>query len=345
MTSLSHGTRSDPSPGRTRRPPSAARTVATNALQRFSIVIALIVVIVVFGALKPDTFLTTSTLQGILGSQAVLVVLTCALLIPLTAGDYDLSVTGVLMLSQMMIGVLNAEHHMNVVLVVLLCLLTGALIGFANGAFVLLFGVDPFIVTLGTGTVLSGVVLWIGNSTTISGISPGLSNWVIVDRFLGVPLAFWYGLVLTILLWYYLEHTASGRRLLFVGRGRAVSRLSGIRVNRIRWGSLVASGLTSALAGILYAGTTGAADPVSGQAFLLPTFAAAFLGSTAILPGKFNSGGSFLAVYFLVAGTTGLTMLGAESYVQDLFYGGALVIAVCASQFSRRREVREAGAL
>jgi ribose transport system permease protein len=114
---------------------------------------------------------------------------------------------------------------------------------------------------------------------------------------------------------------------------------------RIRWSALVASATVAAFAGILYAGTTGAADPVSGQSFLLPTFAAAFLGSTAILPGKFNSWGSFIAVYFLVAGTTGLTMLGAQSFVSDLFYGGALVVAVCASRYSRRKEVRESGSL
>jgi ribose transport system permease protein len=316
-----------------------------NLAQRFAIGIALVVVVVVFGALKPDAFLTTSMLQGILGSQAVLVVLTCALLIPLTAGDYDLSVAGVLMLSQMMIGVLNAQMGLNIGLVVVLCLLAGALVGLLNGAFVLLFGVDPFIVTLGTGTMLGGVVLWIGNSTTISGISTGLTDAVIVYRFLGVPLAFWYGLILTALLWYFLEYTAAGRRLLFVGRGRAVSRLSGLRVTRIRWSALVASATIAALAGVLYAGTTGAADPVSGEAFLLPTFAAAFLGSTAILPGKFNSWGSFLAVYFLVTGTTGLTTLGAQSFVQDLFYGGALVVAVCASRYSRRTEVRESGSL
>lgn len=324
---------------------SPGGAVARSLAQRFSIVIALVVVVAVFGAMRPDTFLTTSTLQGILGSQAVLVVLTCALLIPLTAGDYDLSVAGVLMTSQMMIGVLNAQHGMNIWLVIVLCLLAGMAIGLLNGGFVLLFGVDPFIVTLGTGTILSGAVLWLGDSTTISGISTGLTDWVIVNRFLGVPLAFWYGLLITAGLWYFLEYTAAGRRLLFVGRGRAVSRLSGLRVTRIRWGALIASATLASLAGILYAGTTGAADPVSGEAFLLPTFAAAFLGSTAILPGKFNSWGSFIAVYFLVAGTTGLTMLGAQSYVSDLFYGGALVVAVCASRYSRRKEVRESGSL
>jgi len=332
-------------PQRTGRPPVTVASRTLAAAQRYSIIGALIVVIIVFGALKPDTFLATATLQGILGSQAVLVVLTCALIIPLTAGDYDLSVAGVLLLAQMMIGVLDAQHHLPIALVVVLCLLAGATVGLLNGGFILIFGVDSLVVTLGTGTILSGVVLWIGNSTTISGISSGLTDWVIVNRLLGVPLAFYYGLALTIGLWYFMEYTVAGRRLLFVGRGRVVSRLSGLRVTRVRWGALVASSTIAAAAGVIYAGTTGAADPVSGQAFLLPAFAAAFLGSTSILPGKFNSWGSFVAVYFLVAGTTGLTMLGAQSYVQDLFYGGALVIAVCASRFSQRKEIRESGSL
>jgi ribose transport system permease protein len=83
---------------------------------------------------------------------------------------------------------------------------------------------------------------------------------------------------------------------------------------------------------VLYAGTTGGADPSSGASFLLPAFAAAFLGATSIVPGRFNPWGSFIAVYFLVTGITGLQLLGVESFVQQLFYGGALVVAVVLSR-------------
>ena len=189
--------------------------------------------------------------------------LTLGLLIPLTTGDYDLSVAGVLSLSAMLLGVLNAEHHMSVLLVILICLGMGALVGAINGAFVIGFEIDPFIVTLGTGTLLSGIVLWISHSNTISGISDSLSNAVVVDRFLGIPLEFFYALALCLLVWYFFEFTVLGRRLLFVGRSKSVARLSGLRVNRLRWGALVASGLISAFAGVLYAGTLGAADPTS----------------------------------------------------------------------------------
>jgi ribose transport system permease protein len=82
---------------------------------------------------------------------------------------------------------------------------------------------------------------------------------------------------------------------------------------------------------------TGGADPSSGASFLLPAYAAAFLGATAIVPGRFNPWGAIIAVYFLVTGITGLTILGAASWVQDVFYGTALVLAVALSTISRRR--------
>jgi ribose transport system permease protein len=300
-------------------------------------------VVVVFSALKPDTFATWSNFAAILGSQAVLVVLTCALLIPLTAGDYDLSITAVLTLSQMIVGILNTQHGISVYLCIVVALLTGALVGLINGAFVVIFGVDSFIVTLGTGAFLSGVVQWISNSQTFGGISSQLTEPVVVDRFLGVPLAFYYGLALVIVLWYFLEYTSLGRQLLFVGRSRSVARLSGLRMGRLRWGALVASGVIAAAAGVLYAGITGAADPVSGAGFLLPAFAAAFLGATSIVPGRFNPWGSFIAVYFLVTGITGLALFGIQSWLQDMFYGGALVLAVTFSQIARRRSAHVSG--
>jgi ribose transport system permease protein len=142
------------------------------------------------------------------------------------------------------------------------------------------------------------------------------------------------------LVWYVLSYTAIGWRLLFVGRGREVARLSGIDVDRARLGALIVSSSFGALAGVLYAGTTGAADPTSGLTYLLPAFAAAFLGATSILPGRFNPIGATIAVYFLVTGITGLSIIGISTFVQNLFYGGALVIAVTLSQIVRGREER-----
>lgn len=295
----------------------------------------------VFGSLRPQSFLTWANISTMLGSQAVLVVLTLALIIPLTAGDYDLSVASTLTLSGMTVAVLNAQHIWPLASSMLVALAFGVCIGVVNAGFILYFRIPSLIVTLGSGTFINGLVLWMSGSMTVSGVSSGLTEWVVIRRLFGIPLAFYYALALCVLLWYFFGYTTPGRRLLFVGRGREVARLSGIRVDRARFISLVASGLLSAFAGILYAGTIGAADPLSGLTFLLPAFAAAFLGATSISPGRFNPWGSFVAVYFLVTGITGLTILGIETYVQNLFYGGALVLSVALSQLVRNREAQD----
>jgi ribose transport system permease protein len=324
---------------------SRARPKIADAAERYALPFIWLVVCIVFSVLRPSTFPTVANFSSIFGSQAVLVVLTLALLIPLTAGDYDLSVAATLTLSTMLVALLNVNHHWSIYWAMLAALGVGALIGLINGGIVVLVGVDSLITTLGTSTFISGVILWISGSQTISGISPTLVNTVIVDTLFGIPLSFYYSLGLCIVIWYVFEFTPMGRRILFVGKSRSVARLSGVRVGHVRWGALVASGVISAGAGVMYAGTTGAADPSSGLTFLLPAFAAAFLGATSIVPGRFNPIGSFIAVYFLVTGITGLQLLGVPSFVQQLFYGGALVLAVALSQLVKRSEERKAETL
>ncbi|WP_416954419.1 ABC transporter permease [Nocardioides sp. T5] len=300
-------------------------------------------VFVVFAVLLPDTFLSTASISNILGSQAVPLVLTLSLVLPLVCGDYDMSVASVATLTAMVIGILNVNHGWSIGAAIVAGLVVALLAGLVNGAVIVFFGVDSLIVTLGTGTVIQGLVLWISNSTTISGISSSLVDLVIGYKLVSVPAAFYYGLALCFVLWYLLQHTALGMRMLFVGRGRDVARLSGIKVGRVRMGALVSSAGLAGVAGTLYAGTTGSADPSSGTSFLLPAFAAVFLGATTVIPGRFNAWGAFIAVYFLATGITGLQLLGAESFVQQLFYGGALVIAVSLAQLARRREARSGG--
>ena len=336
MTLRPAGADAPDAPVARRRPGAFARTA-----ERLALLVAWAVVVAVFSVLRPDTYPTWGNFSTILGSQAVLVVLTLGLMIPLTAGDFDLSVASVLTLSQMLIGILNVRLGWPVGLAIAAAVAIAVVIGALNAWFILFFRIPSLIVTLGTGTFINGVVLWISASRTIAGVSDDLVNAVVVARLFGVPLAFYYGLLLCAALWYVFEFTALGRRLLFVGRGREVARLCGIRVDHVRFGCLIAASVFSALAGTLYAGMTGAADPISGLNYLLPAFAAVFLGATSVMPGRFNPWGSFIAVYLLVSGITGLTMLGIDTFVQNLFYGGALVLAVAASQLVRKRQPLE----
>lgn len=308
--------------------------------ERLALLLVWAATIALFGYLRPDSFLTWSNFATILGSQSVIVVIALGLTIPLTAGDYDLSIASNLTLAGTVLAVLNVNHGLSIGVSIAAALAAGLAIGLTNGFFVLYFRMNSLIVTMGVGTFAHGLTLWLGDQQTISGVSEALVDAVIVHRFLGVPLGFYYALVLCAVIWYVLSYSTVGRRLLFVGRGRDVARLSGIVVDRVRLGGFVSSGLTGAIAGVLYVGTTGAADPSSGLTFLLPAFAAAFLGATTINPGRFNPWGTMISVYFLVTGITGLSILGVSTFVQDLFYGGALVIAVTLSQIVRGREER-----
>jgi ribose transport system permease protein len=304
-------------------------------VQGLALPVAGLALIALFGALEPDTFLTSANLQSILGSQAVLVVVALALLFPLSAGDYDLSVASTLSLAAMVVALLNARHGWPVMPAILVAVAAGLVVGAVNGALVTLLELESLVVTLGSGTFVAGVTLGLSDSNTIGGISDSLVNPVIVWDLLGIPLSFFYGLVLCAVVWLVLDHAPAGRRLLFTGRGRDVARLSGVRVRRVRFGALVTSGGIAAVAGVLYAGTTGSADPSSGASFLLPAFAAAFLGATSIAPGRFNAWGALIAAYFLATGVTGLQLLGVESFVQDLFYGAALIVAVALPRLVR----------
>lgn len=312
-----------------------------DLVQRWALVGVWAALIAVFGALMPSSFLSTQNFESLLGSQAILLILTLGLLLPLTSGDYDLSIGSVLTLSAMVIAVLNARQGYPIALAVVVALAVGLCIGIVNALITVVIGIDSLIVTLGMGSVATGMVLWIGDSQTISGVSNSLVTAVVGTRIAGIPIEFYYGLGCCVGLWYIFEFTALGRRMLFTGRGARVARLSGVNVARIRFGSLVGSAVLAAIAGVLYVGTSSAANPGAGEPLVLPAFAAAFLGTTAISPGRFNAWGTLVAVYFLSTGITGLSLLGISSFVQNLFYGGTLILAVVLAKLARRRFVRD----
>jgi len=136
---------------------------------------------------------------------------------------------------------------------------------------------------------------------------------------------------------YVLSFTPLGRHMQFVGANREVSRLAGIRVNRIRFGAFVAAGFLCGVGGVVVASGLGGFDPSSSVSYLLPTVSAVFLGTAVVQPGRFNPIGAAIAVYFLATGILGLQELGAAGWISDVFYGAALIVAVSLSTLVRRR--------
>jgi ribose transport system permease protein len=311
--------------------------------ESYALLGAWLIVIVVFAIALPGSFLTWTNFSVMFTTQSPGAILALALIVPLTAGDYDLSVGAAVTLSAILIGALNVWGQMPIGWVLAITILAGGAVGLVNAFFVVVLRIPSLVVTLGTASLITGLVQWLSGSSTIGGISPWLVRNTAERQIFGLSYAFYYAVITAALLWYVFGRTPLGQRLLFVGRGREVARQVGINVGRVRAGCLVASSMLATLAGIIYVGLLGAADPVSGLNFLLPAFAAAYLGATSIVPGRFNPWGAFIAVYFLSSGITGLSMLGIPLWVTSVFNGGALILAVTLSQFARGRAQMELG--
>jgi ribose transport system permease protein len=306
-------------------------------LNRYALVLIWVLLALALAVAVPDKFLQPITFYTIFGTQSVLVVLTLALLMPLAVGDFDLSVANTMGMGATLMVVLNGDKYgLPLPVALVITLIVGLAIGWVNALLVVKVGVNAIVATLGMGTLLLGLANWISDSIIQTGIAQVMSK-AVNDRFIGLPLSFWYGIVLAAALWYVLAFRPLGRRIRFVGENPDMARLTGVRVERLRSMAFVGSSLMSTLAGILLAGQLGAFQASSATSYLLPTFAAAFLGTTVVNPGRFNPWGCIIAIYFLITGVTGLNLLGLTGWVQDAFYGGALIVAVTLSTIVRKR--------
>ncbi len=230
-----------------------------------------------------------------------------AVLLPTVVGDFvDLSLGSSLGLSAMTLAVLNVQHGWPVLVACLAGIGAAVIVGLINVFFVVFFDNDPFIVTLGTMTIVQGVIYIVSGSNSVGIVSTNLSNWIFTNDFLSIPLEFYYGLAIFLVVWYVLSFTPTGQKALVIGQSREVARLSGVRVNRQRSWAYILGAAIAGIAGIAYAGTNGTIDPTAGSALILPAYAAVFLGATAIKPGRINPLGALIAVYFLATGTAGL---------------------------------------
>jgi ribose transport system permease protein len=320
--------------------PTQARTRSFGVVRfssRFAVIGVWLLLGILYGILVPQTFLTAGTFQTIFGSQQSLVFLTAALLCTIIVGEFvDLSVASNFGFAAVLIAVLNVTLHWNVWVSAIAAIVAAGLVGLVNGWLVVRLGVNTIVVTLGMGTLLLGISLWITNLEPITGLPTDFSQ-IALFTIGTLPLGFYEGVVLMLIFAYVMWFTPLGRNMRFVGANREVSRLAGIRVNRIRIGSFIAAGIIAGLGGVITAAATGGFDASSSQQYLLPIFAATFLGTALLEPGKFNPLGTLLAVFFLETGIIGLELLGAAGWVSDVFYGGVLVIAVTISTVLHRR--------
>src|SRR3954454_24246887 len=199
---------------------------------RFSGLYVLAAIIITFGIWVPDTFLTTQTLRSVASQQAVVAILALALLAPLAAGIFDLSVGAMLGLSVVLVTKFQSMG-LGFPLAILLTLAIGAAVGAANSFLIIFFRIDSFIATLGMSSVLGAMVFWAsGNQQIVTGISPdfvGLGQ----GSLWGIPLPFVYLVALAAILLFVMEYRPIGRQLYATGGNEVSARLSGVRTDRM----------------------------------------------------------------------------------------------------------------
>ena len=292
-----------------------------------------------FAVVEPKTMLTTGTFQTIFGSQQAYVFLGMAAVVVFAVGEFDLSISAILGLAATLVPQLVVVDHWAPLTASIVAVIACMAVGLLNGLIVVKLGIDPIITTLGMSTFVLGITTGLAHSEALSGLSTsfgGIANHVLI---LGLPLSFFYGLALALIVAYVMRFTALGRNMAFVGSNREVARLAGVRVARIRIGAYVTSGLLCGIGGVLLTASVGGFDPNSSPSYLLPALSATFLGTAVIRPGRFNPIGTMVAIYFLVTGIVGLQLLGYTGWVADVFYGAALIIAVIVSTLTRKRTV------
>jgi ribose transport system permease protein len=304
---------------------------------RYAIIVVWAAMIAVYATTEHGLFWSTGTFQTIFSSQEPLVFMTMALMCSIVVGEFvDLSVPAVFSFAATILPVLVVNHGWPVWPAALLAIVGAVAVGAINAFLIVKMHVNTIVVTLGMSTLLEGISLWMSDMNTISGLPAGFGKIANQDV-AGLPISFWYGVLLVLGFGYLLAFTPLGRHMQFVGASREVSRLSGVRVDRIRFGSFVFAGLLSGVGAVIAVAGLGGYDPTSADSYLLPVFAAVFLGTAIFQPGRFNPLGTFVGIYFLETGILGLQLLGLQAWVSDVFYGGVLVIAVTISTLLHRR--------
>ncbi|SFI49010.1 MULTISPECIES: ABC transporter permease [Microbacterium] len=319
------------------RPPRpAAQRIALSLLSRYALVILWIIMLLVLLALVPGDVSPVNAMRTVFSQITPVVFLALGVVITMSVGEFDLSFAGIFSISAVAVPSLAVLHGWPVPLAVLGALALALLAGAVNAALIVGLGINSVVVTLGVWSVAGGLAFLLSGETTVSGLDPALAA-ISTGRFVGLPHLFWYGVILVSIVAYVMGATPVGRHMAFVGSNRAVAALAGIAVGRVRVGAYLASALLAGLAGVVIALGNGGFNPASASAFLLPTFAAVFLGTVAVVPGRFNPIGMLIAAYFLITGVFGLQLLGLTGWVTEVFYGAALILAVTVSHLLQRR--------
>ena len=304
--------------------------------RNISMLYLLVIIAVGFAIWVPDTWLVWGTHRFYLNNEAIRALVALGLIVPLSAGVFDLSIGGVISASAVTTAWAMTNPGLPWPVAVLLGIGVGVVAGGLNGFMIVKIKIDSFIATLGMSSMLAAYSVWLAGGRSIIVENEGFKSLTSV-AILGFKWTFVYLIALALLIWYVIEHTALGRYLFATGGGREAARLAGVQVDRFVVASLLFSSTVAAVGGVLFASNFSSVQASAGPPYLLPAFAAAFFGSTQF-KNRFNVVGTLLAVFVMAAGVKGFQLAGwgNAGWLDDLFFGLALVLAVGFSTYRKK---------
>jgi ribose transport system permease protein len=303
----------------------------------FGLPILMVALILLFSILLPDTFPTMLNLRSIIADKAIIALLSLAAMIPMVSGKIDLTVGYGIVLWHILAISLQVNYGFSWPVAVLAVLVLAGCVGLVNGILVEVARIDSFIATLGTGTVLYAVALWHTGGQQEVGVLPNGFLALNATRIFHLPITGFYVLALAFILWFVLDHLPIGRYLYAIGANPKSAALNGIPVQRYTIGAFVVSGLLTGVAGVLLASKLRIGQASVGLEYLLPALVGAFLGSTTIKPGRVNVWGTMVGVTILAVGIAGIQQFGGSFWVEPMFNGVTLLIAIGIAGYAQRR--------
>jgi ribose transport system permease protein len=299
-----------------------------------------IAIIILFSIWAPSTFPTWQTARTVLNQNAIAGLMALALIVPLSAQIFDLSVGNAMGLCNVIVAWLLVDKGVPMIPAILLTLGAGVLIGLINATIVIGARIDSFIGTLATGSLMAAVVSILSSDQSIIGPQlGGKFGDIATTSVQGIAVPVFLMMIVAIGVWYLLRYTVTGRRIYATGFNMDAARLTGIKTGKLRFASLVVSGAVAGVAGVLLCSQVSSGSPEIGPPYLLDAFAAAFLGATQF-GGRFNAWGTVVAVLLLGTGKTGLVLVNAPVWAPNMFSGVVLLLALILTNVEQTMQAR-----
>jgi ribose transport system permease protein len=285
--------------------------------------------LIAFFATASDVFFSIPNFRNIGVAAAALAAVSFGHTFAILTAGLDLSVGSTVALASV-VGAFAMRSH-GVTAGILAGLLTGTAVGLANGLVITWFKVFPFIATLATLSIASGLALSLSGGVPVTGLPVAFTD-VAYEVILGVPVPVVIAVMVLVVAHLILGYTRFGRRVYAVGGNEEAARLSGIDIGAVKLGAYALSGFCAGIGSIILTSRVGSGQPALGASLPLESVAAVVLGGVSLFGGRGSVIGVAFGVLFVSILSNGLNLLNVSSYTQMMVIGGALILAVALDQ-------------